>query len=317
MVYLKTRPAWSQLLIFIGLAFGCFLVLSLVGMFILANITGFDIMAMGDETKWDYSNPATITFLRGLLCIQFISLFVLPSFLFAYFSDPKPIKYLGLRSSNPVYFFIGAAILIIALPLVDWLGVFNHQLIPETTSIGKWMKESEEAAAKQIGYMLKANTVKDLLMNLVFIAVFAGVGEELFFRGVLQRIFIKMFKNPLTGIIVTAIIFSAIHFQFYGFIPRFVLGILLGLVYWYSGSLWPAIVAHFVYDGFAVVMIYFNPELADQEGPTVQIGNQLVVAAISAILVAGLIYLMKKKSTASYEAIYADDKIDNSNPFTT
>ena len=117
------------------------------------------------------------------------------------------------------------------------------------------MKASEESAAKQIEFMLKRNTVQDLLLNLVLVAVFAGVGEELFFRGVLQRLFIKLFKNPWAGILVTAFIFSAIHFQFYGFIPRFILGILLGLIYWYSGSLWPAIIAHFAYDAFAVIMI--------------------------------------------------------------
>jgi membrane protease YdiL (CAAX protease family) len=162
--------------------------------------------------------------------------------------------------------------------------------------------------------MLKQNTLKDLLMNLLFIAVFAGVGEELFFRGVLQRIFIKMFNNPWAGIIATAIIFSAIHMQFYGFIPRFILGVLLGVIYWYSGSLWPAILAHFIYDGFAVVMIYFYPSMADQDA-TLQLGNKAVMGIISATLVVAIVYSMKKKSTSSYEAVYADDRIDNTNPF--
>jgi membrane protease YdiL (CAAX protease family) len=250
-----------------------------------------------------------------MLLIQFLSLFIIPCFLFAYFSDPKPTKYLGLNSAKPMYFLLGAVVLILALPFVDWLGVFNHQLIPETTSIGKWMKESEEKATQQIVFMLKRNTIQDLLLNLLFISVFAGVGEELFFRGVLQRIFIRLFKNAWAGILVTAIIFSAIHFQFYGFIPRFILGIILGLIYWYSGSLWPAIVAHVVYDAFAVVMIYFNPAMAEQDGATLQIGNQAVMALISAVLVAAVIYQMKKKSTNSYEAVYANDTIDNTNPF--
>ena len=177
------------------------------------------------------------------------------------------------------------------------------------------MKASEEATAKQIGFMLKRNTVQDLFLNLVLIAVFAGVGEELFFRGVLQRLFIKIFKNPWAGILVTAFIFSAIHLQFYGFIPRFILGILLGLLYWYSGSLWPSIIAHFVYDAFAVVMIWFNPALAEQDSVTVSLGNQTLLAAISLILIIIIVILMKKRSTNSYEAVYARDNIDDSNPF--
>lgn len=315
MMYLKTRPAWAQLLMFIGLAFGSFMILSMIGMLILSRITGLDVLELSDPSNWDYSNPALLTFVRGMLLIQFLALFVIPCYLFAYFSDPKPTKYLGLKPAKPMYFLLSAIVLILALPFVDWLGVFNHQLIPETTPLGKWMKESEEKATQQIIFMLKRNTIQDLLMNLLFISVFAGVGEELFFRGVLQRIIIRLFKNAWAGIIVTAIIFSAIHFQFYGFIPRFILGIILGLIYWYSGSLWPAIVAHVVYDAFAVVMIYFNPALAEQKGPTLQIGSQALMALISAVLVAAVVYQMKKKSTASYEAVYAGDKMEDNNPF--
>jgi membrane protease YdiL (CAAX protease family) len=313
-MYLKTRPAWSQLLMFIGLAFGSFLILSMIGMLILSKMTGLNMLEMSDPLNWDYGNPATLTFVRGMLLIQFLSLFVIPSFLFAYFSDPRPTEYLGLKRTHSIYFILGSVLLILALPLVDWLGVFNHQLIPETTPLGKWMKESEELAAKQIAFMLKRNTVQDLILNLIFIALFAGIGEELFFRGVLQRIFIKMFKNAWIGIIITAFIFSAIHFQFYGFIPRFILGLLLGLIYWYSGSLWPAIIAHIIYDGFAVVMIYFNPAMADQDGPTLPIGNQMVVALISAVIVGAVIYQMKKYSANNYDLVYSEDKTEDNNP---
>ena len=315
-MYLKTRPAWAQLFMFIGLAFGSFIVLGMVGSLILSKMTGLSVFEMSDPSKWDYANPVLMTFLRGMLLIQFISLFVLPCLLFAYFSDPQPLDYLGIKSVKPVYFLLGAVVLILALPFVDWMGSINHQLIPETTATGKWMKASEDEAQQQISFLLKHNSFQDLLLNLLFIAVFAGVGEELFFRGVLQRIFIKIFKSPWAGIIITAIIFSAIHVQFYGFIPRFILGVLLGAIYWYSGSLWPAILAHFIYDGFAVVMIYFYPSMAGQES-TVQIGSKMVTGLISAILVLAIVYLMKKKSTASYEAIYTEDKIDHSNPFTS
>jgi membrane protease YdiL (CAAX protease family) len=214
-----------------------------------------------------------------------------------------------------LYFILGITVLIIALPFVDWTGTINHYLVPESTGLGKWMKSMEEDASKQIAYMLKKDGINELVLNLVLVAVFAGVGEELFFRGVLQRLFIKFFKNAWAGIIVTAIIFSAIHLQFYGFIPRLVLGILLGLIYWYSGSLWPAILAHFAYDALAVVVIYFNPSMADEAGVTVSVGNQVVLALGSLILIIGIIIIMKKRSTTTYEMMYARDNIDDSNPF--
>ena len=72
-------------------------------------------------------------------------------------------------------------------------------------------------------------------------------------------------QKSWVGIIVSAAIFSAMHMQFYGFLPRFALGVLLGLIYWYSGSLWVAILAHFIYDAVLIVLAYFYPEMLDDE----------------------------------------------------
>lgn len=315
MAYFKKVHPMLQLLVFAGMAIGCFIIFGFIGTFVLAKAIGIDLITISDPDKWDYANPSLLIFLRGMLVIQFFALYIIPVFLFARFCDRKPTQYLGLTSAKPIYFILGIIVLLVALPFVDWTGIFNHELIPETTTIGKWMKASEESAAKQIAFMLKRNTVQDLLLNLILVAVFAGIGEELFFRGVLQRLFIKLFKNPWAGIFVTAFIFSAIHLQFYGFIPRFILGILLGLLYWYSGSLWPAIIAHFAYDAFAVIMIWFNPALAEQDSVTVPFGNKSILAALSLALIIGIVILMKKRSTNSYEAVYARDNIDDSNPF--
>lgn len=315
MAYFKKSPAWAQLLMFFGLSAGCFIILSLVGTLILAQVTGISIMEMSKPDEWDYSSPALLPFLRGMLIIQFISLFIIPVFLFARLVDTQPMQFLGLRSSSSFYFIAGILVLIVALPLVDFTGIINNKLIPESSAIGKWMKAAEEDAGKQIKFMLTQKGLGNLLLNLVFVAVFAGVGEELFFRGVLQRLFIKIFRSPWVGIIVTALIFSAIHLQFYGFIPRFLLGLLLGLIYWYSGSLWPAIIAHFAYDALAVTVIYFNPSMADQDNVTASFGNQVILAVCSFVLVLLLVIWMKRKSTTRYETVYARDAVDDSNPF--
>ena len=150
----------------------------------------------------------------------------------------------------------------------------------------------------------------ELLKNLVFIALFAGIGEELIFRGVLQRMLIRATKSSWLGIILTAAIFSGIHFQFYGFFPRLFLGILLGAIYWYSGSLWVAILAHFLYDAAVIVMVYLNPELLQHSEATLIKGEQLQLM-IGALVSLGITVLilrqMHQKSVASYEAIYNDD----------
>ena len=103
--------------------------------------------------------------------------------------------------------------------------------------------------------------------------------------------------------------------QFYGFLPRFVLGVLLGAVYWYSGSLWVAMLAHFIYDAVLIIAAYYNPEMLEQES-TVQFSNMALVGSISLALVVLLLLWMKKRSTATFASVYADDAIPVKNhPF--
>lgn len=316
MAYLKTRPAWIQLMIFISIAFGIFIIISMIGVMILGNITGINVLEMGNPDNWDFNDPALLSFIRGMLVIQFIGLFLLPSLIFAYFADPRPLDYLGLKKPGKSFYYLaGALALVVSLPLVDWLGAINREVVfPD--AMRDWLQKSEDDAARQIEFLLSRNTTTDLLINLVVVAVFAGVGEELLFRGVLQRLLIRIFKSPLAGIIVVAFVFSAIHFQFFGFLPRFILGIVLGLIYWYSGSLWPAIIAHFVYDAVAVIAVHFNPELLTNTEATLFTDHiSWIYAVISLVLMSAIIWYMKVQSNNTYEKVYADDEIEE--PFST
>ncbi|MBL7750555.1 MAG: CPBP family intramembrane metalloprotease [Chitinophagaceae bacterium] len=313
--YLKYRPAWSQLLVFIGLSFAIFMVLSIIGMFILARMTGMGMMEMADVNKWDLTNPNTLLIVRGMLTIQFLCLFLIPVLLFAYFSDPHPMEYLGLKQKTPAFYFAaGILIMILSFPLASWLGILN-QSIPFPESMQKWMDETAEGSNKQIEFMLTQKGTDQLLKNLFFIAVFAGVGEELFFRGVIQRLLIRWFKSPWAGILAAAAIFSAIHFQFDGFLPRMMLGIVLGAMYWYSGSLWTAILAHVVYDGVIVIITHFDPSKISSDAPLDMNGlSPAIMGIVSLVLVSALIYWMRKRSTNSMEKVYAGDRAPN-DPF--
>jgi membrane protease YdiL (CAAX protease family) len=307
--YLKTRPVWMQLLLFIGMAMGIFMIFSLIGMSILSAMTGISMFDVSDTSKWNSANPKMLTYVRGLLLLQFFGLFVIPTLLFAYFSDPKPLHYIGLKKPiKPIFWVLGIASLIIAIPLVEYTGLINRQV--HFGGLQKWMQSMEDEAVKQIKFMLANHTMSELITNIIFISVFAGIGEELFFRGVLQRLLIKAFKNPWAGIIVTAFLFSALHLQFFGFIPRFLLGILLGAVYWYSGSLVTAIIAHFAYDAFFITWAYFQPQIIDETESAVAKGPaQMILALVSAGLVALLVWVMKKNSSITYNEVYKNDDI--------
>jgi uncharacterized protein len=307
--YLKTRPVWIQLLIFIGIAFGLFFVLTMVGVVILSSITGVSIFDAKDIDKWDPNNPRMIYFIRGLLLIQFLGLFLVPSLLFALFSDPKPFNYLGLRQpKNNIFWMLAIGVMIVSFPAVEYLGVLNQKLNfgAETQ---KWMKGMEEEAAKQIQFMLAKHTPLELITNLIFISLFAGIGEEIFFRGILQRLFIRAFKNPWMGIVLTATLFSAFHLQFFGFFPRLFLGIVLGAIYWYSGSLWTAILAHFFYDGSIILMAYLSPSLVQQSDQSIINTSGLgLMALISMALTIFILWKMRQNSSVSYAEVYREDR---------
>lgn len=315
--YLKTRPVWIQLLLFLGMAFGIFLVFSFLGMAVLSKMTGIGMAEMSNMENWDYSQPRMLLFMRGMLLMQFLGLFLIPSLLFAYFSDPHPAQYIGLKKpSKNIYWLLGLVALLVAIPLIDYIGMLNQKM--HFGGAEKWMQEMEKSAAKQTAALLAGKSINTLIINLIFIAAFAGIGEELFFRGVLQRLFIRSFKNAWAGIIVAAFLFSFFHFQFFGFFPRFLLGILLGALYWYSGSLWTSIIAHFVYDGFIVFMLYLKPELAQEADSSMFASNNglPLLAIISAALVAAVFIMLKKNSTTSYAAIYSGDTMDERQKFT-
>ncbi|MFZ9387713.1 MAG: CPBP family intramembrane glutamic endopeptidase [Chitinophagaceae bacterium] len=313
--FLKTKPALNQFLILVSVVLVSFFVVGLIGTLVLAAATGIGIGEMADLAKIDLSKPGVIGFLRGLQFVQFLSLFVVPTIICTWLFSENRKKYLWLKKpSNPGYFIVGVGIMLIAIPFTNWLGQLN-QSIPFPSGIEKWMKEQEDDAAKTIQTLLSRHTIKDLLLNLFFIAGLAAIGEELLFRGMAQRLLTKIFRNPWAGIVISAAIFSAMHMQFYGFLPRFALGVLLGSIYWYSGSLWVAILAHFIYDAVLIILAWLYPEmLLDDKASSV--GNLTIAGLVSLVPVVVLLFWMKRRSPTSYETAFADDAIPvKDNPF--
>ncbi len=311
--FLKTRPAWSQFLILICVILVSLFVVGLIGGFLVSAVSGISVLDMDDMSKYDFSKPGTITAIRGMQIVQFISLFIIPVFLCARFFSTDTKKYLGLKKpSHTGYLFLGIAVMLLAIPLSNLLGELNRN-VQFPSGIEEWMKRSEDESAVLIKGLLADQSITDLILNIICIAGLAAVGEELLFRGMVQRLLIKMFKSPLAGIIIAAILFSALHMQFYGFLPRLLLGVLLGLMYWYSGSLWVAMLAHFVYDAFLIILAYFNPEMMNNE-ESVKLSNIALLAAISLGIVVFILIWMKKRSVTTYDNVYADDKGKN-HPF--
>jgi len=119
-----------------------------------------------------------------------------------------------------------------------------------------WAKQNEDRAAELTTFLTTFDSFGDFILAFVVIAILPGIGEELLFRGMLQPELHRATGNIHAGIWISAILFSAIHLQFFGFVPRMLLGVLFGYLYFWSGNIIVPMIAHFVNNGFSVVMIY-------------------------------------------------------------
>jgi membrane protease YdiL (CAAX protease family) len=277
--HLRVKSPWTQLGIFLGL-FGAAFIIASVIMAVVVMSQGLPVTSMN---KLDWSKPEVISTFNG-----------------------KPLYFLGLRRVPLKQMYLLAIVgIIVAFPFVFWLGELNHQL-----PLPKWMGNLELDAAKQMQAFLKAENIGVVMVNVIIIALIPAICEEICFRGALQRIMIHISKNAWTGIILTSILFSALHLQFQGFLPRMFLGMLLGAIYWYSGSLWPSIVAHFITNAIQVIAVSYAPQYIDKN-PSVPI----FMALISGLLVFAILWMFKSFSTVTYRKVYEPDQLNSGNQF--
>ena len=237
--------------------------------------------------------------------IQSFGLFVIPPFVMASLWSNNAFEFLRLKSTlrwTTVLYVV--AFMLVAIPFINMLSWLNQQIIlPEALSeIEKMMQSSEVQIAEITEKMLNVSTLGALLFNMFLVAVVPALGEELFFRGTIQRL-LSDWKGALFAIWITAFVFSAIHMQFYGFLPRMLLGAFLGYLLLWSGSLWLPIIAHFVNNSVAVVFYYlkFNGvKVIDVE--TIGTDDTLWLGIVSGIVCVFLGFLIRKNTRkATYE----------------
>lgn len=131
-----------------------------------------------------------------------------------------------------------------------------------STSFEEWARAKEESLSELTRFITQFDNIGSLLAGLVVIAVLPAIGEEMVFRGILQRKLQQLTRKPHLAIWLAAFVFSAIHLQFYGFFPRMLLGALFGYIYYWSGNLWYPVAAHFLNNAFTLIMLYLYQQKA-------------------------------------------------------
>lgn len=205
----------------------------------------------------DFSQANAID-LRKMQTIYVIFTFLLPALLCASLFYKQPEVFLKInRGIDFNIIVLSIALIILVQPAINVMSIWNGQIpFPESMAgIEQSFKNATKQNEEIINKMLIGDTSQFAwVWNLLVIAVLAAIVEEFFFRGIIQQLIVKIVRNAHVGIWIGAVIFSAVHFDFYGFIPRVLLGALLGYLFLWSQSLWLPILIHFVNNGITVLI---------------------------------------------------------------
>jgi membrane protease YdiL (CAAX protease family) len=290
---------YSKILITVGIILLCavlFTLISTIVVSVLFNVTVVDLGSMLNNLE----SPSTLTMLKIIQTITAIGAFIVPPFILAYLFSSVPSQYLLLNRKPELSSVIVVILaMLIATPFINFLGEANaHMHLPSFMKpIEDWMKESEEQAAVLTKAFLNMGTFGDFMLNLFMIGLIPAIGEELLFRGIAQKLFIQLSKNIHLGVWIAAILFSAMHMQFYGFLPRMVLGAMLGYMAAWSGNLWLPIIGHFINNAGAVIFIYlFQNGYSSLDPDKIGTESDFVSVAISLIVTSLLFWMLYKRS---------------------
>lgn len=277
-----------------------FTIFMVLGMLLSMVFFGLGIEEIGGNI--DPLNPQNTPVLKFLQACFSIGLFVFPPFLIALFLHGKIAEYLKLDRIPSMYIVLLSVLLIFfSLPLVNFLVMLNGKIVfPESLKgLEDVFKNLEKDARQTTEMFLSANNLVAYFTNLLIIALIPAFGEELLFRGVFQRLFHEWLKNIHLAIFLSAFIFSALHFQFYGIIPRMLLGALFGYLFYWSGNLWLPIIAHFLNNSLAVSFYFVKGDFA-QKAENIGTGNgsllTVIFSALSVALILYMIYKLKREA---------------------
>jgi len=206
----------------------------------------------------DIFNPKYYNAIMLMQVVDTLFMFFLPVYVFALICYRNPMKFIGFNTRiNYKQVLILLAIIVLTFPLSGALAELTKMIpIPKNWEIYFKAKEAERATQEKA--LINITSFSEYLISMVIIGLLPALFEEVCFRGGLQNILMRWFKGPWVAIIITSIIFSAVHFSYYGFFVRAVLGIFLGLIFYYSGSLWLSILFHFLFNGIQVTAMYIT-----------------------------------------------------------
>lgn len=249
------RSPLNAILLLLLSMFGGVSVASFVGFAIAQLFMGVPLLTDPSLAERLTTDPALLPVLRMMQIMQALGMLVLPS-LFHLMLEGEGVRSL-FRSPVRQAVMLSVAVFLVLLPSINFMADLNAQ-VQLPGAFGSWALDKEAELGRLTERFLQMPHVGHLLFNLVMIALLPAVGEELLFRGVLQRLVQRWSGSSHLAVWVAAVLFSAIHMQFLGFVPRLLMGAVLGYLLLWSGNLWYPIIAHFANNAAAVLIVYLQ-----------------------------------------------------------
>lgn len=291
------RP-FAQLMFAIFIMVASVFLFMIIGLVLAIPFYGMDgLVSALDGVQKDAG--LNVDFLKYMQVLQSVGLFVVPPFILGFLYHGNIREYLLINRSTQSRSYILAVFCLLAIvPFINFLGDINSKMsFPSSLSgLENWMRNMEDNAKVLIDKFMEVEGAGGLLFNVFMIAVLPAIGEEFMFRGVIQRIFTGWTKNYHLGIWITAFLFSAMHMQFYGFLPRMVLGAMFGYLLVWTGTMWVPVLAHF-FNNLVGVLGYFLIGKGAISKDIEQFGTdpgEIFAVIISVFIVGWLLFLIYK-----------------------
>jgi hypothetical protein len=292
----------SQLALLFVFCIAGFVATGLLGL-LVGNVMHVDSAKLADELM----KPENVNWNRLLQVLGSFMIMAMPAFLVATFNGGNPVYKIGFNEA-----ISGKQVLIVVFMVVAGfmvsgaLGQLNEMIpLPRSTEI--YFKRLEDDYNKEVLSITSMKSNFDYIISLIVLALIPAIFEEMLFRGCLQKIMISLSRNVFVGILITSIIFSAIHFSYYGFLPRLFLGLMLGYIFYYSKNIWLNIIAHFLNNAYPLTAMYTLSRQGKSSQDVLQETYPLYYGVIGAIILVLLFLAFKKESEKVLSYSHASD----------
>ncbi len=281
----------------IGFTVAGLLIATVISIPVWTTMTGRSFEAMEAEM----ADPANSGAVKVIQCIQAIVGFFLPAMFTASLLNRRPLTLIGFQGKiNWRLIAVVFSIILTALFVSGFLSYINEK-IPISESMRLRFDKMENDYNRQMEAIIGLNSFPEYLLALFVIAFLPALCEETLFRGGLQNFLTRSTRLPWLSIIIVSILFSAAHFSYFGFLSRFFLGIILGLIYHYSGRIWLTIIAHFLNNALALTVLYIYKMEGKPLSESMNDNSSVSLGILALPVLIGLLYLFHRITAAKKE----------------